>query len=328
MERGGAIGIALGSGAARGWAHIGVIRALEEAGIEPEIVCGSSIGAVVGAVYAAGELDAFEAWVRALDWRRVFGYLDLSWGGGGFLKARKVFDAMAEHFPDRAIGSLTRRFAAVATDLGSGREIWLQEGSVMDAMRASVALPGIVTPVRREGRWLVDGGLVNPVPVALCRALGARRVIAVDLNTTLLSRRFKELDMPPPEASGSRPPGPSEEPLPGVMDAAPGSLRDRLQLLAAELRQRLGDDGGEEEPGPSAPSAPSIFEVMANSLNIMQIRIHRSRMAGDPPELLITPRLGDFGLFDFDRADEAIEEGRRAVARALAPGAHGMGGSE
>ncbi len=188
----------------------------------------------------------------------------------------------------------------------------------MEAMRASVALPGIVTPVWREGRWLVDGGLVNPVPVALCRALGARRVIAVDLNTTLLGRRFRQLDGEPV------PP----EPPP------PGSLRERFQQLASELRQRLGDEVGEESegpeepPSPTAPSAPSLFEVMANSLNIMQIRIHRSRMAGDPPELLITPRLGDFGLFDFDRAGEAIEEGRRAVARALAPGAHGMGGSE
>jgi len=195
----------------------------------------------------------------------------------------------------------------------------------MDAMRASVALPGIVTPVRREGRWLVDGGLVNPVPVALCRALGAQRVIAVDLNTTLLGRRFSQLDAPPSETSETPPPGSSEAALPDLTEAPPGSLRERLQLLAADLRQRLGDDGGDEAP---SPSAPTLFEVMANSLNIMQIRIHRSRMAGDPPELLVTPRLGNFGLFDFDRAGEAIEEGRRAVARALAPGAHGMGGSE
>lgn len=305
------IGLALGSGAARGWAHIGVIRALEDAGIAPEIVCGSSIGAVVGAVYAAGELDPFEAWVRDLDWRRVVGLLDLAWGGGGFLKARKVFEGMAEHFSDRPIASLPRRFAAVATDLESGREIWLREGSVMAAMRASVALPGIVTPVKHEGRWLVDGGLVNPVPVALCRALGARRVIAVDLNTTLLGRRFQQEHGDAAEAA----------PAP-VSEHRPGSLRERLRVAAAELRQRLGDEGGEERP---APDTPSVFEVMANSLNIMQIRIHRSRMAGDPPELLIAPRLGDFGLFDFDRADEAIEEGRRAVARALAPGAHAIG---
>ncbi len=306
----GAIGLALGSGAARGWAHIGVIRALEEAGIEPDIVCGSSIGAVVGGVYAAGELDAFEGWVRTLDWRRVVGFLDLSWRGGGFLKARKVFDAIAEHFPDRPMAALPRRFAAVATELESGRELWLREGSVMEAMRASVALPGIVTPVRREGRWLVDGGLVNPVPVALCRALGARRVIAVDLNTTLLGRRFQS------EGVGEhRSEDPGREP-------PPGSLRARIQGLAAELRQRLGDDGPEER---TARDAPSLVEVMANSLNIMQVRIHRSRMAGDPPELLVTPRLGDFALFDFDRADEAIEEGRRAVARALAPGAHELG---
>ncbi len=290
------VGLALGSGAARGWAHIGVIRALEEEGLAPDIVCGSSIGAVVGAVYAAGELDRFEDWVRNLDWRRVVGYLDLSWGGGGFLRARRVFEAIAEEFPDREIASLPRPFAAVATDLESGREIWLTEGSVMEAMRASVALPGIVTPQRRDERWLVDGGLVNPVPVSLCRALGARRVVAVDLNTTLLGRRLRP-------------------------DAA--SLRSRLQGLAADLRQRLGDEAPVENT-PQEPEAPTLFEVMANSLNIMQVRIHRSRMAGDPPELLITPRLGDFGLFDFDRAEDAIEEGRRAVARALAPGGHDL----
>jgi NTE family protein len=262
--RGAKVGIALGSGAARGWAHVGVLRALEVQGIRPEIVCGTSIGAVVGAAYAAGSLDALERWVTGLDRRHVASYLDLGLRGG-LLRARKVFEAMAAEIADRPIDELPMVFAAIATDLATGNEVWLRKGSLYDALRASVALPGLVSPVKIDGRWLVDGGLVNPVPVSVCRALGAEAVIAVDLNTTLMGRRIRT---------------PTQE-------------------------------GGNEE-------VPSILDVVANSINIMQIRVTRSRMAGDPPDLLVTPQLPDFGILDFDRADEALEEGRRAVARALA----------
>jgi NTE family protein len=258
----GRIGVALGSGAARGWAHVGVLRGLEAAGIRADVVCGTSIGAVVGAAYAAGSLDALESWVTRLGRRQVATYLDLGFRGG-ILRARKVFEAMAAEIADRPIESLPRAFAAVATDLATGNEVWLRHGSLYDALRASVALPGLVSPAKVDGRWLVDGGLVNPVPVSVCRALGADTVIAVDLNTTLVGRRFREAD-------------------------------------------------GRHDNG------PSILDVVANSINIMQIRVTRSRMAGDPPEILVTPRLPDFGLFDFDRADEALEEGKRAVTQALA----------
>jgi NTE family protein len=258
----GKIGVALGSGAARGWAHVGVLRALEAAGIHPDVVCGTSIGAVVGAAYAAGSLDAFENWVTRLGRRQVATYLDIGFRGG-ILRARKVFEAMAAEIADRPIESLPRAFAAVATDLASGNEVWLRHGSLYNALRASVALPGLVSPAKVDGHWLVDGGLVNPVPVSVCRALGADSVIAVDLNTTLVGRRLRSAE------------------------------------------------AGQDVP-------PSILDVVANSINIMQIRVTRSRMAGDPPELLVTPRLPDFGLFDFDRADEALEEGRRAVTQALA----------
>jgi NTE family protein len=320
----GRVGLALGSGSARGLAHIGVIRALEEAGIRPAVVCGASIGAAVGAFYAAGQLDSFEAWARSLEWRQVVGLLDLSWRGGLF-HARRVFDVLAKHFPDREIESLPLAFGAVATDLSSGQEVWLRSGSMMEAVRASIAIPGMVTPRAIDGRWLVDGGLVNPVPVTLCRAMGADTVIAVDLNTTLLSRRVGGHEVvaradgaaPPPEPE----PAPPEEPAPGAAElaasgAAPG-WRTTVQELAAELRLRLWSSGPDLRPKP-----PSIYEVMANGLNIMQHRITRSRMAGDPPDLLITPRLADFGLIEFDRAAEAIEEGRRAVTRVLSwPGA-------
>lgn len=297
----GRIGLALGSGAARGWAHVGVIRALETAGLRPEIVCGSSSGALVGGLYAAGLLDDFEAWGRALDRRQVMGYFDLSLRGG-IIKARKLLDAVGAPLADRSIESLERPFGAVATDLESGREVWLRQGPVLEALRASMAVPGFVTPVQLGGRWLVDGGLVNAVPVSLCRAMGADSVIAVDLQTTLLRRRFGDEGEEPEDAAAE--PAEPEEP--------PGSVRATLRELAEDLRRRVtaNEDGRD--------ATPSIYEVMANALNIMQVRITRSRMAGDPPDLLVTPRLRDYGFLDFDRVGEAIEEGRRALERSLA----------
>ena len=292
----GRIGLALGSGAARGWAHVGVIRALDEAGVRPEVVCGTSSGAVVGGLYAAGRLDALERWARQLDRRKVLSLFDFSLRGG-LIKARRLLDALGEELGDPRIESLPLRFGAVATDLASGREIWLRKGSLMDALRASIALPGLVTPAEIGGRWLVDGGLVNAVPISLCRALGADSVIAVDLNTTLLRLRFR--DSP---TSAAQPEG----------EAPPGSVRAMLQDFLADVRGRMGGGDAEDRVSP-----PSLFDVIANSINIMQVRVTRSRMAGDPPELLVTPHLAQLPLLAFDRAAEAIEEGRRAAQRAL-----------
>ncbi len=319
------VGLALGSGAARGWSHIGVIRALAEAGIEPEIVCGASAGAVVGAFYAAGELDSFECWVRGLDRRQIMAYFDPALRGG-LLKPRRIFEALAEHLADRPIESLPRLFSVVATDLATGHEVWLRQGSLFAALRASVALPGLVVPEHLDSRWLIDGGLVNPVPVSLCRAMGAASVIAVDLNTTLLSRRFVT-DEPAvgaaveaeAEQRQASPPA-LEEAVMDDLEAASSSTRaarllSSVQGVAADF---LDQFGFEDRAEPSGPVKPSIYEVITNSINIMQVRIGRSRMAGDPPELLVTPRLQDFALLDLDRADEAIAAGRRAVAQALA----------
>jgi NTE family protein len=309
----GRVGIALGSGAARGWAHIGVLRALEEAGVAPDFVCGSSVGAVVGAAYASGRLDDFERWVRALDRSQVVRNLDVAFRGG-LIKAARFFQFMAEGLPDADIESLPRPFAAVATDLESGREVWLRKGSLHDALRASVAMPGLITPVARRGRWLVDGGLTNPVPVSLCRAMGADSVIAVDLNTTLLGRRFPrpaELRRGANERAveASHVEASAEEALEG------SALWSVVQSWAGELRGRLRGETADESHAP-----PSIYDVVANSLSVMQVRITRSRMAGDPPELLVAPKLASFALLDLDRAPEAIEEGRRALARTLAAG--------
>jgi NTE family protein len=307
----GRIGVALGSGAARGWAHVGVLRGLLAAGIRPEIVAGSSSGALVGAMFAAGQLDAFEAWGRALDWRQVVGYFDFSFRGG-VIKARRLLGELAALLPAGGIESLPLPFACVATDLASGQEVWLRAGPLLDALRASIALPGLIAPVKIDGRWLVDGGVANPVPVSLCRAMGADTVIAVDLNTTLLQRRLRGRPAPPELAASGAVEAPIEE-VAGEGVAAPSPLRSALEGFVAELRRRVNSGA----PGEKA-SQPSIYEVLAQSLNIMQVRIARTRMAGDPPEILVTPRLADFGLLDFDRAPEATAEGERAVARALA----------
>jgi len=273
------IGLALGSGSARGWSHIGVIRALNEAGIFPQVVCGTSIGAVIGAVYAAAKLDGYEAWVRSLDRRKVYSYVDLSLRGG-LIKAQRVFDPLAQQISDQRIEDLPIRYAAVATDLYRGVEVRLTTGPVLDAVRASIALPGIVTPFRREGRWLVDGGVINPVPVSVCRALGADLVIAVDLNTALLAVR------------NNPPPPPTE---------SPEGIRRWMRVGAA----------AEQTP-------PAIYEVVVASLEIAETYITRSRLSGDPPDMLVAPRLPDFSMFDFDRAEEAIAEGHRATVHALA----------
>jgi NTE family protein len=287
------IGLALGGGSARGWAHIGVIRALAEAGIEPDLVCGTSIGALVGAAYVGGELDRLETWVRGLRVQTVVSFLDFSLGGG-LIKGEKLIAFFRSHFVDRDIRELARPFGAVATDLQRGREVWLREGGVSDAVRASIALPGLFTPAQRDGRWLVDGGLVNPVPVSLCRAMGADLVIAVDLNADLLGRHLK-----PKPARAPRQPDADE------------TLADSVMARIQNGMSQLGinhDDG---------PRPPAMLEVLASSINIMQVLITRSRLAGEPADVMVTPRLADLGLMEFHRADVAIEAGRRAVAEVM-----------
>jgi len=264
------IGLALGSGSARGWAHIAVIRELERLGIRPQIVCGTSIGAVVGAAYAAGELGRFEDWVRTLGIGSVLGFLDIGFKGG-LLKGERLIDFFRKQFVDRPIESLGRRFGAVATDLLTVAEVWLKDGSTTDALRASAAMPGLFEPVISEGRLLADGGMVNPVPVSLARALGAERVIAVDLSADLLASHRRRLGQV----------------------ASPGAETVAAEALPIEM--------------------PSMLDVVAASLHVMQARITRSRMSDEPPDLLIEPRLASMGMLDFHRADQAFDAGREAV---------------
>lgn len=288
------LGLALGSGSARGWAHIGAIRALEEAGLRFAVVCGTSIGALIGAAYASDSLERLESWVCGLNIKEVVGFFDLTLNGG-MIRGDRLMDFFRAHFRDRAIGELGQTYAAVATDLATGREVWLREGGLLEAVRASIALPGLFTPALYNGRWLVDGGLVNPVPVSLARALGAEIVIAIDLNTNLVGRHLR------PRTRGPASNRPTE-------DSLAAALMQRLQTGIQALPLPWRDK--EEEP-------PSLFDTLATSINIMQVQISRSRLAGEPPDVLITPRLAHLGLLEFHRGREAIAEGRRAVQSVL-----------
>lgn len=275
------LGLALGSGSARGWAHIGVIRALAEAGVTPDVLCGCSIGALVGAAYADGDLNDLEQWVSGLRWQDVVGLLDVSFSGGLF-KGDRLITFFERHFVDKEFSALPLPFGCVATDLASGREVWLRDGSVAAAVRASIALPGLFAPVSRDGRLLVDGGLVDPVPVSLCRALGADVVIAVDLGSDIVGSSLR------------RGVASAERRGPGWTD----------KLLASLGLKRDHDQ-------------PSMVNVLTTSIHIMQTRIARSRLAGEPADVLISPRLAHLALMDYHRSAEAIAEGAAAVKRML-----------
>jgi NTE family protein len=298
------IGLVLGAGAARGWAHIGVLQELKELGVAPSIVVGASIGAVVGGCFAAGRLAELEAFTKSLTKRSVLGLMDVSFSGGGLLAGARLRGRLEQVFAGAKIEDLPIRFAAVATELGSGNEIWLTRGALIDALRASYALPGVFEPVRWGGRWLIDGALVNPVPVTLARALGADKVIAVNIISDALGRAATLRD--PHEIDAAEEAAQEE----AVEAEARGALVDALGMRsgAALLRRQFTRAGA---------GAPSIASVMIDAFNITQDRITRSRLAGDPPDVMITARLGKIGLFEFHRGDELIALGREATRRAV-----------
>ena len=292
------IGLALGGGAARGFAHIGVIRTLITRGYTPDIIAGTSFGAIVGACYAAGKLDDIEQWGLGLTRRRILSYLDVNFSGTGLLSGGRLAEKLSAALGDTKIEELPIRFGAIATEIGTGHEIWITRGRVAEAVRASYALPGIFPAVQVGQRWLMDGALVNPVPVSVARALGARVVIAVNVNTDMFGRGTTIHD----HGADPDPEPPLEE------EVANRGLLGRFGAEKSAKRRFLG-----------TPSRPGLSSVMVEAFNVMQDRITRARLAGDPPDVLISPRIGRIGLFDFHRAEEAIAIGADAAEKALEP---------
>jgi NTE family protein len=290
------IGIALGGGAARGFAHVGVLQTLLANGIKPDVVTGTSMGAVVGGCYAAGQLEPFTKWSLGLTRRRVLGYLDVSLSGAGLINGTRLARHLEATIGRTKIEMLDTRFAAIATEINTGHEVWLTRGRLVEALRASYSLPGVFAPVHVGRRWLVDGALVNPVPVSAARALDARVVIAVNLNADLLGRGatiashgFDEDDQAVGEKAESD-----------------RKWRERISVEKFLKRQVVGREG-----------RPGLPTVMIEAYNVMQDRITRARLAGDPADIMISPRLGQIAMFDFHRADEAIKIGADAAERAL-----------
>lgn len=311
------IGLALGGGAARGFSHIGIIRTLIAHGIVPNVVVGTSIGAVVGGAYAAGHLDTLEQWARSLQPRNILGYLDIRLNGSGLIGGDRLASQLEAAIGPALIEDLPLKFATVATEVRTGHEIWLTHGRMVEAMRASYALPGIFSPVLVGDRWLVDGALVNPVPVSAARALGAEIVIAANLSSDVFTHSTTVY------SHGA----PADAPEVAIEAAPP--KRGIGKFFSPERTVKREFFGGGGRPG--------ISSVMVDAFNIMQDRITRARLAGDPPDLLITPRVGQIGWFDFHRADDLIAHGARAAERAidsiqeaihiLAPGAAGPRGA-
>jgi NTE family protein len=291
------IGLALGGGAARGFAHIGILRTLIAHGIVPNVVVGTSIGAVVGGAYAAGHLDTLEEWARSLQPRNILGYLDIRLNGSGLIGGDKLASQLEASIGPTLIEDLPLKYATVATEVRTGHEIWLTHGRMVDAMRASYALPGIFSPVLVGDRWLVDGALVNPVPVSAARALGAEIVIAANLSSDVFTHSTTVYSH-----------GAPADALVAVTEAAPPK-RGLGRLFSPERTVKREFFGGGGRPG--------ISSVMVDAFNIMQDRITRARLAGDPPDLLISPRVGQIGWFDFHRADDLIAFGARAAERAI-----------
>ncbi|MCR4268878.1 patatin family protein [Nitratireductor sp. ZSWI3] len=285
-HKGRGIAVALGGGAARGWAHIGVLRALDEAGIPIGMIAGTSIGALVGGCYLAGKLDELEEFARSLTKRRIFGLLDINFGGSGLFGGMKLTARMQEHLEGVTFEDLPKPFVCVAAEIRTGHEIWLSSGSLITAMRASYALPGVFEPVTCNGRVLVDGALVNPVPVSACRAHEQPLVMAVNLHYDLFGRAAV------------------------IKHSADMPLQTDQKDGQSELVIDKGQRGRDQRLG--------ITGVMVEAFNIIQDRISRARMAGDPPDLALQPKLGNIGLTEFHRAGEAIAIGYETTQARLA----------
>lgn len=290
------VGLALGSGLAKGFAHIGVLKVLNKYGIVPSTVAGTSMGAVVGGCYLAGKLEELEEWSTSLTRLNIFSYLDFRVRSAGLIGGNKLTKLLDEHFGEMMIEELPHPFISIAADLKTGHEVWLRKGKLQDALRASFALPGVFPPVEIGHRFLVDGALVNPVPVSCCQAMGARMTIAIDLNADLIGKAA-DPDKKYQKIAGF-----------DVFDDQEVEPEDQGIFKKSGLSKRLFR---REE------NNPSLFGVMVSALNIMQDRLTRSRLAGDPPDVHIKPEIGHIGLLEFEKADELIALGEEAALKAM-----------
>ena len=339
------LGLALGSGSARGWAHLGVFRALKELGIEPQVVCGASVGALVGAAWASKRLRLLERWALSLRRRDVLAFLDLNLRNS-LIKGERLY-RLFDRYADLQIESLPRAFATVATDFETGEALYFKSGSVIDAVRASMSMPGLLPPVAVDGRLLMDGGLADPIPVRLCRELGATRVIAVNLNRGIVqSRASRRLAESEPnslgdaasedcdkQSSGRESDLPESTPraLAGAMEVMGDRLDDLKRRVSAAWEesawsQRFAND----EP---TPAPPGLYDSLVGALHILQDRVARSRLEQDAPDVELCPELGGIAMLEVYRAEEALAEGYRVtleaadLLRALSedPGSEGKG---
>ncbi len=304
------IGLALGSGSARGLAHVGVIRAIEDAGIKIDDIAGTSMGALIGAVHAAGKLDALESSFLGFDWKKTASFFDVVLPRSGLLDGAKVSALVRSHIHADEIEALPMAFAAVASDLVSGEEVIIRTGDIIEAVRASISVPGIFTPVRRNGQILVDGGLVNPVPTKVVRGMGANFVIAVDLNHQIVNG--KNLKPLMPIASNEESDSSSRSVWMNRYTQTMQSLKQKLLASDAPGRTQLLRWLAREEP------LPSIFEVLLASINIMEASITQTRLHIDQPDIIIQPPLGHIRFLEFGRAEEIIATGYEHTQRQLA----------
>lgn len=289
------IGLALGAGSARGWSHIGVINALQRAGIKIDIVAGCSIGSLVGAAYACDKLPELEKWVRSFSYWDVLKLMDVSWRRGGLLRGERVFNHYRQILSESSFTDCQLKFGAVATNLSTGRELWFTEGDLHLAIRASCSMPGLMAPVTHNGYWLVDGAVVNPVPVSLTRALGADIVIAVDLQHDAHLMQQDLLSVNPAE---------NEEDS-GEKNTARLQWHERLRERISTMTTRR------------TVVAPTAMEIMTTSIQVLENRLKRNRMAGDPPDILIQPLCPQISTLDFHRAEAAINAGQLAVEKKI-----------
>ena len=277
------LGLALGSGSARGFSHIGIIDCLLVNGIIPSVVAGTSIGAIVGAAYASGHLENLRRQALAINRLNWTSFFNPSFSIDGWinLKQMQLFLLKSGVLRKEKIEGLQIPFGTVTCDLMTGKEIWITKGSVFDSVWPSMAMPGVFPPVEGpDGRWFIDGGIVNPVPVSLCRALGADIVIAVNLNNDLLRR----VDVMHEEKKTGE-----------------------IAKLVAKAKKLLPKKNKE----PIGPQPPDFFETISRSINIAQDRITKTRLAGDPPEVILCPKVADIGLLETYRAEESINAGYR-----------------